>query len=52
MSCPQAEKLFKQALKYSETLLRNRTPLSNDSKEEAIHSKDLYNWHLWTKSSF
>lgn len=36
---PQAEKLFKQALKASETLLRNYSSVNPDTKEEIIHSK-------------
>lgn len=35
----QAEKLFKQALKASEALLRNSASVNPDTKEEALHSK-------------
>lgn len=35
----QAEKLFKQALKASEALLRNNATVNPDTKEEALHSK-------------
>ncbi|KAK2567841.1 Protein ST7-like protein [Acropora cervicornis] len=35
-----AEKLFKQALKASETLLRNYTSVNPDTKEEVIHRRD------------
>ena len=35
----QTEKLFKQALKSSEALLRSRAPLTNDGREETVHSK-------------
>ncbi|XP_067041345.1 protein ST7 homolog [Acropora muricata] len=36
----EAEKLFKQALKASETLLRNYTSVNPDTKEEVIHRRD------------
>ena len=35
----QAEKLFKQALKASEALLRNNATVNPDTKEEALHSE-------------
>ena len=35
----QAEKLFKQALKASEALLRNSASVNPDTKEEALHSE-------------
>ena len=35
----QAEKLFKQALKASEALLRNNATVNPDTKEEAQHSE-------------
>jgi len=35
----QAEKLFKQALKASEALLRNSASVNADTKEEALHSE-------------
>ncbi|CAH3026520.1 unnamed protein product, partial [Porites evermanni] len=36
----EAEKLFKQALKASEALLRNSTSANSDTKEEAVHRRD------------
>ncbi|XP_068701743.1 protein ST7 homolog [Montipora foliosa] len=36
----EAEKLFKQALKACEALLRNSTSINPDTKEEALHRRD------------
>ncbi|KAL9973256.1 hypothetical protein ACROYT_G019684 [Oculina patagonica] len=36
----EAEKLFKQALKASEALLRNSASVNPDTKEEALHRRD------------
>ena len=44
----QAEKLFKQALKASEALLRNSASVNPDTKEEALHSE--WQWNHLTKN--